>query len=621
MSENGSIIIFQEIQKIVIQNSEFEKNTVQDGYGGCIFINSYCQFYNNIAVANGGAGQCTKVSDVVFQNCQFYDNEAVINLGGAQQFMYPNNLKIINCHYENNLAYQQGADLNMKKAENKIIIQQCTFINAKSDNTGGSIDLNQCDVEISDNYFEKNYAMEQGGAINIYQMNYGLFNSNIFKNNLAESKGGAISLRNIQKIEFYNCTFFYNKAWEAGSLYLEQVEKLFLKDTIVSNSIASDKGGAIQIIDSQSLIFENSQIINNIVELNDPFKQTKGGGIYSQSCQIFQMINCLIQNNTALMKGGGIYLVNQQNLILKQTNFVKNKVYFENIDDKDQQSESYLISQGGAIYYLLDKNLQLQKQSQGFQIVFNNLEFQQNSASSGSSLLIYQDDDLKLKIKDFKNVDISMDLVNVGLIRYLGKETQLINERLQGKILNNYGGNKQIVIKDQMVQTGYIVNERRKKKSSYEFELCLYGTVLEHGGGFSCQKCSDYGICQGGYKNNYPKKGYWRDSVDSFDYIKCESVFQPCLGKDQCKQGYKGVLCQECDYQNNYNKSLSGECQKCPNYATIIVSIIFIYIFYVSLLNYNSQNIKERINKGLIKKYMVTMWGKNLNYNNCTAAQ
>lgn len=40
---------------------------------------------------------------------------------------------------------------------------------------------------------------------------------------------------------------------------------------------------------------------------------------------------------------------------------------------------------------------------------------------------------------------------------------------------------------------------------SYEFSLCLYGTVIEEGGAFSCSKCSDYGICLGGYKNNYPK--------------------------------------------------------------------------------------------------------------------
>lgn len=39
---------------------------------------------------------------------------------------------------------------------------------------------------------------------------------------------------------------------------------------------------------------------------------------------------------------------------------------------------------------------------------------------------------------------------------------------------------------------------------TYEFELCLYGTSLRVGGNTNCDKCNDFGICEGGYKDNYP---------------------------------------------------------------------------------------------------------------------
>lgn len=37
-----------------------------------------------------------------------------------------------------------------------------------------------------------------------------------------------------------------------------------------------------------------------------------------------------------------------------------------------------------------------------------------------------------------------------------------------------------------------------------------------------------------------------------------------CLGNDTCKEGYTGVLCENCDLINNYAPS-GGGCGKCDS--------------------------------------------------------
>ncbi|KRX00837.1 hypothetical protein PPERSA_02016 [Pseudocohnilembus persalinus] len=98
------------------------------------------------------------------------------------------------------------------------------------------------------------------------------------------------------------------------------------------------------------------------------------------------------------------------------------------------------------------------------------------------------------------------------------------------------------------IKVGFFTNELLLEEDNFNFKLCEIGTVLEGGGKIICNKCQENGICPGGYKLNYPKKGYWRENVISFDYIKCENKYeQVCFGEDECLQGYKGVLCGLCE--------------------------------------------------------------------------
>lgn len=151
---------------------------------------------------------------------------------------------------------------------------------------------------------------------------------------------------------------------------------------------------------------------------------------------------------------------------------------------------------------------------------------------------------------------------------------------------------------------------------TYEFELCLFGTSLKVGGETNCDKCHDYGICEGGYKENYPQEKYWRENKNSWDYIYCKTNPDLCLGHDQCKKGYKGILCEECDYINDYSRTATGTCDICPSGTIIGILIGVVFILYLLLIKTTSLKVMQRVQQNVIKKYLAKMWGKIIKFSN-----
>ncbi|KRX02281.1 hypothetical protein PPERSA_04903 [Pseudocohnilembus persalinus] len=91
---------------------------------------------------------------------------------------------------------------------------------------------------------------------------------------------------------------------------------------------------------------------------------------------------------------------------------------------------------------------------------------------------------------------------------------------------------------------------------------------------------------------NYPIEGYWRFNTSSYNYYECTHPEQPCLGKDQCKTGYKGILCEQCDYDNGYRLNIFKNCEYCEGSKFKIISvIIFIYLAYICLLTYTTHKV------------------------------
>ena len=91
-----------------------------------------------------------------------------------------------------------------------------------------------------------------------------------------------------------------------------------------------------------------------------------------------------------------------------------------------------------------------------------------------------------------------------------------------------------------------------------------------------CTICLDNFICSGGYVPIYPKAGYWRESKTSLNAIQCIHNKQACLEHDRCLDGYRGVLCENCNIEIGYYIIGSYACASCANMTSIIFMLIIL---------------------------------------------
>ncbi|KRX01775.1 Pectin lyase fold/virulence factor [Pseudocohnilembus persalinus] len=615
---SGGIYI-QNSKNAKILNSNFKHNQADQIYGAYFLTNSdnfnftNVVFYQNYGYLNGGAGQVDGVNGFFLIDCLLDGNEAGKNNGGTHIIMSTSNILINNTKFLNNRSFISGAGLTIRNMLESVVISNCYFFNNSCETVGGAIDNQQSNLNISNTVFEDNFSQQNGGAINTLRHQYLELTNVTFINNYITYYGGGVSISAVTDFICNQCNFYSNFALQGGGIYISQVINSYLQDSQIQECYSDDKGGGIHAVYSDNIQLQNSILQDNFVIFDNSNLQTKGGGIYVYKVKLLQIKSSQIQGNRSYMQGAGMFLLNLKALDIQNSHFNNNTVFFDGSVERDEKDDNYILTKGGAIYIMTDFGQNYYDLEMDFSI--QNTKFKMNQASSGSSLFVYQDDQFKININKFENIDISQDSVDVGLIRYLGKENEYFQQKIN-EITSENGDNNLIVEKQNKIVTGYVINEKRVGIESYEFSLCLYGTVIEEGGAFSCSKCSDYGICLGGYKNNYPKQGYWRDSKESFEFIECETIEDSCLGYDKCKAGYTGVLCSECDYQKNYTMSVTGQCNMCSSTAIIIMSILSVFILYVSLIKYNAHKICQKVKQTLIKKYLQQFWGKCIQFNN-----
>ncbi|KRX02282.1 hypothetical protein PPERSA_04904 [Pseudocohnilembus persalinus] len=218
-------------------------------------------------------------------------------------------------------------------------------------------------------------------------------------------------------------------------------------------------------------------------------------------------------------------------------------------------------------------------------------------------------------LSKLENIDISQDNADIGIIRYLGPQLNIM-DGIETKISSKKGENNLKVYTQQLVTVGYKDNEKLINENVFDFELCTQGSVLIGGGQILCNVCQDHGQCQGGYRYNYPDKGYWRFNKSESTYYQCTHVDETCLGNDICKEGYTGILCEQCDFEKGYRLNMFKNCEFCSDNKFYEISfIIFVYLAYVCVLTYTTHKVKQRVDQGLFKKYLM-QWGKVINFQN-----
>ncbi|TDE01598.1 MBG domain-containing protein [Flavobacterium hiemivividum] len=339
-----------------------------------------CTFINNNAINNGGAVVSTK-SSLTIERGTFEDNSAL--LGGAIVDDNGKLFSISGVTFTNNKANSSGALVGYGGAiffekltsVNSSIrtINDCTFNNNIAEVAGAIFaGENISNLKITNSKFNNNEALKVasntltggGGAITLQKTINSEITSNTFKNNKASKGiGGACVLDEVNGVILSGNTFSENTSLLGGALCLLKNKSTttltgntFTKNsvTISSNYSSSGYGGAITsykdndvqvtgknvftentaTIQGGAIYFEtstgNSIINDNTFNKNSSSKN--GGALYAvavpenTACKLTLSKN-VFENNTAIERGGGVYLINALTTQVFDNSFIGNKSY------------------------------------------------------------------------------------------------------------------------------------------------------------------------------------------------------------------------------------------------------------------------------------------------------
>ena len=245
--------------------SQFRSNegSVISWIGSAIGLIYKCTFERNIA-EEGAAINATGMGTLAVIESHFSENQASVKCGCIQMGKYTK-LHLFNTSFRFNSAEENGAALCLYLAS-KFEIRSSIFRNNSCGRLGGifaqgSIGM----IERSDFSGNKGYA---GAAMYLYEAQFSVRNST-YSDNLARSNGGAIRL------------------WRA---------RVDLFDTLMENSSAKNKGGAVFGVKS-SVIAVNCSLARNRADT---------GGAFLLEDSSLQIVNCSFDMNEAELLGGAL---------------------------------------------------------------------------------------------------------------------------------------------------------------------------------------------------------------------------------------------------------------------------------------------------------------------------
>ncbi|MCC7465522.1 MAG: hypothetical protein IT261_04600 [Saprospiraceae bacterium] len=318
-TDYGGTSIWHNRTNYTLSNSIFRDNTAPNSAGALyhgdttIFHVSNCLFEGHqtnfaAAVANYGIG-CKGT----FENCTFQDNQASAG-GGAVSNGFKADVGYKNCAFLRNSAANGGAIFTQNDTT-RLWVDGCLFQENGTDGDGGAIFVNDnVAAKITNSSFQyntgdlgaaiqvfgdslltmencvffNNFAITQGGAVNMFQGKAQLTNCLFAKNiNLGTGAGGAMSLNasdNLtSRVTAINCTFADNEApigagiaqWEspAGDAELKLLNCLFQNPTGNNYEIEEGEPVVISLNGNQS---SDPSLANDLTGTKDVHDLTVG---------------------------------------------------------------------------------------------------------------------------------------------------------------------------------------------------------------------------------------------------------------------------------------------------------------------------------------------------------
>ncbi|GMH42985.1 hypothetical protein BSKO_10907 [Bryopsis sp. KO-2023] len=351
-----------------------------------------CDFNSTRGLIHIESSKNVTVRDVRFTN--------ITNHGGpcCMSVIESENVLIDQVTAEKNTGGSRGGVFSFQtKSRARILRSRFNQNNARG--FGGAIYADMATVEISEASFEENKAGGRGGAVSASNSSRVRISSSEFLGNRVEEpekevnekgdveeqglEGGAISIVNVKVVDIENSTFIRNRAPRGGAVLVNATSLTPSKVRVSGSTFRANKaldggelsdGGAIYSTGIDCLV-EASVFEKN--EASDA-----GGAFFGRDLVGLNVSYSQFTENAYGDDGGGIILLESQNIFLHDTNFTGNY-------EKGGKSDN--VHSGGAIHGWSVTDISLSK-----------CHFTENRAMQGGALQIEaeKDADLPLEIKD-----------------------------------------------------------------------------------------------------------------------------------------------------------------------------------------------------------------------------
>ena len=321
----GGALCVLEVISIRITGTNFTNNICSEGNGGAVYIKNVqlvslfnIRFINN-SVFKGVCNVCGKGGGLIVYGLDSPEEDinTLVVLEGAVIFennyaeVLASSIAMISVHIvingsdecilkHNSAASEFGGTIAMLKSH--VSIKNCYIYNNKGNFPTVSID-NCTQIEIVDSVFQKN---GYGGAVFILNSRQLLIANSIFVENILFSGtgAGAIAITNSEYLLITNSSLTGNVVTNGngGALIVSSSDHLaIINSTFENNSAVKGHGGAVVIIMSLNVTFSDT-----LVKGNEGFV---GGGLALHNSQVIFWGETFVSNNTATIRGGGIFAI------------------------------------------------------------------------------------------------------------------------------------------------------------------------------------------------------------------------------------------------------------------------------------------------------------------------
>jgi len=231
----------------------------------------------------------------------FADGDSLDGCGGGLMVYNFNKIKLENCKFSDNNAYEYGGGIYLQNSN--IIIKNCTISNnlavSGSNRCGGGLAVILSNPYFVGNQVHNNYGDYAGGGLFLQNSSLNLIENKI-SNNFAGDLGGGIYANGGYPYllkNFISSNFAYNgdELNQGGGIFLANTSSIVINNLINNNT--SGQGGGFYL-DCVEIYF-----LNNTVGVNSTIGDANaGGGFYCQTDSSeynFSIYNSIIADNSS----------------------------------------------------------------------------------------------------------------------------------------------------------------------------------------------------------------------------------------------------------------------------------------------------------------------------------